>query len=86
MTYAKRLQALMLGLATAGSALAQAPVSPGLPVRYELNLQPPVTKIASEIYDLHTFMRSGVDRGQYFDHRGVAAHAAGAVLLVRRRH
>jgi cytochrome c oxidase subunit 2 len=57
MTYAKRLQALMLGLATAGSALAQAPVhSPGLPVRYELNLQPPVTKIATEIYDLHTFM------------------------------
>ncbi len=57
MTYAKRLQALMLGLAmTAGTALAQAPVSPGMPVRYELNLQPPVTKIAHEIYDLHTFM------------------------------
>jgi cytochrome c oxidase subunit 2 len=58
MTYAKRLQALMLGLAmTAGTALAQAPVSQGgKPVRYELNLQPPVTKIAHEIYDLHTLI------------------------------
>ncbi len=46
----------MLGLAMAGSAMAQAPASPGMPVVHELNLQPPVTKIAAEIYDLHTFM------------------------------
>jgi cytochrome c oxidase subunit 2 len=56
MTYAKRLQALMLGLAMAAGTASAATVSPGQPVRYELNLQPPVTKIASEIYDLHTFM------------------------------
>ncbi|WP_426173449.1 cytochrome c oxidase subunit II [Massilia sp. TWR1-2-2] len=57
MTYAKRLQALMIGLAmTAGMpALAQTEVT-GRPVPYQLNLQPPVTRIASEIYDLHTWM------------------------------
>ena len=48
----------MLGLAlTAGiPALAQTTLSPGRPVEYELNLQPPVTQIASEIYSLHTWM------------------------------
>lgn len=48
----------MLGLAlTAGiPALAATTVSPGRPVEYELNLQPPATQIAAEIYDLHTWM------------------------------
>jgi cytochrome c oxidase subunit 2 len=47
----------MIGLAmTAGiPALAQTEVT-GRPVPYQLNLQPPVTQIASEIYDLHTWM------------------------------
>ncbi|MDP3842092.1 MAG: cytochrome c oxidase subunit II [Oxalobacteraceae bacterium] len=58
MTYAKRVQALMLGLAISASipALAAAPEVTGRPVDYQLNLQPPVTRIASEIYDLHTWM------------------------------
>jgi cytochrome c oxidase subunit 2 len=57
MTYAKRLQGLMLGLAISASipALA-APEVTGRPVPYQLNLQPPVTRIATEIYDLHTWM------------------------------
>ena len=48
----------MLGLAlTAGiPALAQTAASPGRPVEFELNLQPPVTQIATEIYNLHTWM------------------------------
>ena len=47
----------MLGLAISASipALA-APEVQGRPVEYQLNLQMPVTKIASEIYDLHTWM------------------------------
>ncbi|MFZ3287224.1 MAG: cytochrome c oxidase subunit II [Telluria sp.] len=58
MTYAKRVQALMLGLAISASipALAAVPEVTGRPVDYQLNLQPPVTRIASEIYDLHTWM------------------------------
>jgi cytochrome c oxidase subunit 2 len=58
MTYAKRLQALMLGLAVTAAglpALAVAQVQ-GRPVDYQLNLQMPVTKIATEIDDLHTWM------------------------------
>ena len=57
MTYAKRLHALMLGLAVSASipALA-APEVQGRPIEYQLNLQAPVTKIASEVYDLHTWM------------------------------
>lgn len=57
MTYAKRLHALMLGLAISASfpALA-APEVQGRPVEYQLNLQTPVTKIASEVNDLHTWM------------------------------
>jgi cytochrome c oxidase subunit 2 len=58
MTHAKRLQAMMLGLAmAAGSAAwaADAPVE-GRPVAGQLNLQAPVTKIATEIDDLHTLM------------------------------
>jgi cytochrome c oxidase subunit II len=48
----------MLGLALAAGipALAAAADVVGRPVQHELNLQPPVTQIASEIYDLHTWM------------------------------
>jgi cytochrome c oxidase subunit 2 len=57
MTYAKRLQALMLGLAiTASIPAVAAPEVTGRPVELQLNLQPPVTRIAAEIYDLHTWM------------------------------
>ena len=57
MTFAKRLQALMLGLAICANLPAMAaPEVTGRPVPYQLNLQPPVTRIASEIYDLHTWM------------------------------
>ncbi|MES2299888.1 MAG: cytochrome c oxidase subunit II [Pseudomonadota bacterium] len=58
MTYAKRLQALMLGaaLAAGGPALAETVDMVGGPAVRELNLQPPVTQIASEIYSLHTWM------------------------------
>ena len=45
-----------LALTTGIPALAQTAVSPGRPVPYGLNLQPPATKIAAEIYDLHTLM------------------------------
>ncbi|WJF89988.1 cytochrome c oxidase subunit II [Paraburkholderia bonniea] len=43
------------GLLFAGVALAVGD-SPGGPAVNEINLQPPVTKIAEELYDLHTFM------------------------------
>ncbi|CAB3753254.1 hypothetical protein LMG29739_01684 [Paraburkholderia solisilvae] len=43
------------GLLFAGAALAVGN-SPGGPAVNEINLQPPVTKIAAELYDLHTFM------------------------------
>ncbi|QYF94422.1 cytochrome c oxidase subunit II [Massilia sp. PAMC28688] len=57
MTYAKRLHALMLGLAVSASVPALAtPGVQGRPVEYQLNLQEPVTKIAAEVYDLHTWM------------------------------
>ena len=57
MTYAKRLHAWMFGLAiTAGIPAMADPEVTGRPVPYELNLQPPVTRIAAEIYDLHTWM------------------------------
>ncbi|ATQ74419.1 cytochrome c oxidase subunit II [Massilia violaceinigra] len=56
MTYAKRLQALMFGLAISASIPALAAPVEGRPVEYQLNLQMPVTKIASEINDLHTWM------------------------------
>jgi cytochrome c oxidase subunit 2 len=47
----------MLGLAISASmpALA-APEVQGRPVEYQLNLQAPVTKIATEVNDLHTWM------------------------------
>ena len=57
MTYAKRLHAWMLGLAITASVPAMAaPELIGRPVEYQLNLQAPATQIASEIYDLHTWM------------------------------
>lgn len=57
MTYAKRLQALMLGLAmTASTAAMAAQELQGRPVPYQLNLQQPVTQIATEINNLHTWM------------------------------
>ncbi|NHZ88055.1 cytochrome c oxidase subunit II [Massilia sp. CCM 8733] len=56
MTYAKRLQTLMFGLAISASIPALAAPVEGRPVDYQLNLQMPVTKIASEINDLHTWM------------------------------
>ena len=57
MTYAKRLHALMLGLAVSASipALA-APEITGRPVEYQLNMQPPVTGVGADIYDLHNLM------------------------------
>ncbi|MES2742861.1 MAG: cytochrome c oxidase subunit II [Pseudomonadota bacterium] len=71
MKYAKRLQSLMLGLSltaagipawatsttgpAAGAAGGAYPGTGG-PVPYELNLQPPATQIAAQIYDLHTWM------------------------------
>ncbi|HWW69385.1 MAG TPA: cytochrome c oxidase subunit II [Duganella sp.] len=68
MTHAKRLQSLMLGLtmtaasipawaaeAAAGTYTA-ATGGTGGPVKGEMNLQPPATQIASQIYDLHTWM------------------------------
>jgi cytochrome c oxidase subunit 2 len=60
MIYAKRLQSLMLGLflAAAGFPALAVDTSAGTggPVPRELNLQPPATRIAAEIYDLHTWM------------------------------
>jgi cytochrome c oxidase subunit 2 len=47
----------MLGLAISASIPAMAaPDVQGRPVEYQLNLQMPVTKIATEINDLHTWM------------------------------
>ncbi|MES3022303.1 MAG: cytochrome c oxidase subunit II [Pseudomonadota bacterium] len=58
MTYAKRLQALMLGLAvSAGIPALAAPATPGGgPVANQLNLAEPATQIAKEIYTLHNGM------------------------------
>jgi cytochrome c oxidase subunit 2 len=67
MKHAKRLQSLMLGLSilaagipawaadTAGTYTA-ATGGTGGPVAGELNLQPPATQIATEIYSLHNWM------------------------------
>ena len=47
----------MFGLAiTAGIPAMAAPEVTGRPVPHQFNLQPPVTRIAAEIYDLHTWM------------------------------
>src|SRR5450830_1438681 len=61
MTYVKRLQALLFGLASlAGlawstTAFAAQEIT-GRPLPHQLNLQPPVTRIAAEINTLHTWM------------------------------
>ncbi|QJD99274.1 cytochrome c oxidase subunit II [Massilia forsythiae] len=59
MTYAKRIKALMFGLAVSASIQALAapePVLTGRPQALQLNLQQPVTGIGSYIYNLHTWM------------------------------
>lgn len=58
MKHAKRLQSLMLGasLLMAGGPLWAVVDSQGGPALRQLNLQPPVTQIASEIYQLHNWM------------------------------
>ncbi|WP_028100927.1 cytochrome c oxidase subunit II [Pseudoduganella violaceinigra] len=70
MKLAKRLQSLMVGLAVAGAALPawaepaataavdyhKATGATGGPMEHQLNLQAPATKIAENIYDLHTMM------------------------------
>ncbi|HZX25600.1 MAG TPA: cytochrome c oxidase subunit II [Telluria sp.] len=57
MTYVKRLQASLFGLAVSAGAWA-GPVNgvDGRPVEHQLNLQMPVTRIAEEVYNLHTLM------------------------------
>ncbi|WP_426194451.1 cytochrome c oxidase subunit II [Massilia sp. DWR3-1-1] len=61
MTYVKQLQAWLFGLAIAASlavsttALAAEEIT-GQPTVRQLNLQPPVTRIAAEINALHTWM------------------------------
>ncbi|NGZ86114.1 cytochrome c oxidase subunit II [Duganella aceris] len=68
MKHAKRLQSLMLGLAilaagipawaadTAAGTYAAATGGTGGPVAGQINLQPPATQIATEIYSLHNWM------------------------------
>jgi cytochrome c oxidase subunit 2 len=60
MKHAKRLQSLMLllSLTVAGMPAWAVATNPGTggPVPFQMNLQPPVTQIAAEIYDLHTWM------------------------------
>jgi cytochrome c oxidase subunit II len=58
MKLAKRLQSLMLGASLLAAGVPSWAVvdSPGGPAVLELNFQPPVTAIASEIYSLHTMM------------------------------
>jgi cytochrome c oxidase subunit 2 len=48
--------ALLLDLARRPAWAADSAVVTGRPFQREMNLQPPVTQIASEIYDLHTWM------------------------------
>jgi cytochrome c oxidase subunit 2 len=60
MKHANRLQSLMLGLSLTVTsipawAIERGPGTGG-PVPFQMNLQPPVTQIAAEIYDLHTWM------------------------------
>ncbi|RZT03984.1 cytochrome c oxidase subunit 2 [Duganella sp. CF402] len=70
MKHAKRLQALMLGLSMLAAGMpawaaetaastgtyAAATGGTGGPIAGELNLQPPATQIATEIYSLHNWM------------------------------
>ncbi|KAF1029404.1 MAG: cytochrome c oxidase subunit 2 [Burkholderia plantarii] len=57
----KTIKRALIGLLAVGGCLASGAVlaagdSPGGPRVNEINLQPPVTKIAQELYDLHTMM------------------------------
>jgi cytochrome c oxidase subunit 2 len=58
MKYAKRLQSLMLGALLVAASLPSWAVvdSQGGPAVLQLNLQPPVTQIAQEIYSIHNMM------------------------------
>jgi len=58
MKNAKRLQSLMVGTALLATGLPSWAVvdSAGGPAVFELNLQPPVTQIARQIYSLHNLM------------------------------
>ncbi len=62
MTDVKRLQSTMFGLSLTATAIpawataVAADPGTGGPVPLEMNLQPPVTQIAAEIYNLHTWM------------------------------
>jgi cytochrome c oxidase subunit II len=58
MKLAKRLQSLMLGASLLAAGVPSWAVvdSQGGPAVLEMNFQPPVTAIASEIYSLHTMM------------------------------
>src|SRR5437868_8395799 len=60
MTYAKRLQAMMLGLAVSVASIpalaVPMPEITGRPMEHQLNMQAPVTGIAAYIYSLHNYM------------------------------
>ncbi len=57
MKYAKRLMSLMLGALSLSALPAWAVKdSVGGPAVLQMNFQPPVTEIAQQIYDLHTWM------------------------------
>ncbi len=58
MKHVKRLQTLLIGssLLSAAYSASAAVDSPGGPAVRQFNLQPPVTPIAAEIYQLHTWM------------------------------
>jgi cytochrome c oxidase subunit 2 len=58
MKHAKRLQSLMLGASLLAAGMPSWAVvdSPGGPAVRQLNFQPPVTRIAEEIYSLHNLM------------------------------
>jgi cytochrome c oxidase subunit 2 len=58
MKYANRLKSLMLGASLLAAGMPSWAVvdSPGGPAVRQLNFQPPVTRIAEEIYSLHNLM------------------------------
>jgi cytochrome c oxidase subunit 2 len=58
MKYANRLQSFMLGASLLAAGMPSWAVvdSPGGPAVRQLNFQPPVTRIAEEIYSLHNLM------------------------------
>ncbi len=61
MTYATRLQAVLVGLAVlaaagATPALAQQQPLTGRPLEHQLNMQAPVTAVGADIYSLHNWM------------------------------